>query len=520
MYLSVLSIFLSPIRHFKWFLLSTWRQCHATLKFVGLRLARLRYFEYITGTGRVREEWENEQLSKFLESVWSRHDEAIYKSIVELVKLQLRSSSRLGKTAQSMLKVTGGDIATIDAFRPCLPGGCDIQVDRTVSNLHYIHATLPSDSPTIRVALIPFVSEANPRWAEARIQELLRDAMHQPHLEPALLTLEKGDTQLVLDYLQEELDISRNTLTAVVTNKTERQKLCRLVDQMSRARDMFPRTFFIPGLSCNGNNKVSLGTYSDLYAPRRHGVRLAVKHLHLDALDAASMAHRRMAFWHDALMWRQLWHPNIVPIEGIDRDNFPTRVAIVLPWFENGNILDFIRPIHPKPSLPQLHQWITDIARGLEYLHSESTIHGAIRGRNVLVDSSGHACLTDFGIEVTTYFGEVSEVASQEAWWYSPELIIRNTRGAPGRFTYESDVFAFAVLCTEIFTCERPFSGMVDTVRRDLVARGGRPDRPLSLAGDRMGDHLWSLLQQCWAQIPEDRPNVATILQLMEGTAH
>lgn len=46
----------------------------------------------------------------------------------------------------------------------------------------------------------------------------------------------------------------------------------------------------------------------------------------------------------------------------------------------------------------QVLQLALDIARGLEFLHSERIVHGALRPSNVMLEASGAAKLADYGL--------------------------------------------------------------------------------------------------------------------------
>lgn len=43
------------------------------------------------------------------------------------------------------------------------------------------------------------------------------------------------------------------------------------------------------------------------------------------------------------MIWRQLCHPNILPLFGIDESTFRPRLAMVSPWMGNGNILTYLQ---------------------------------------------------------------------------------------------------------------------------------------------------------------------------------
>ena len=111
---------------------------------------------------------------------------------------------------------------------------------------------------------------------------------------------------------------------------------------------------------------------------------------------------------------------------------------------------------------------LLDVAEGLNYLHANHTTHGDLKGvgsrstlfspplitldqPNILVDHSGHACLTDFGFaSVVRGLSSilVTNVQGYTARWAAPEVL-----GNGGRSTREADVFAFAMVVVEVSPC-------------------------------------------------------------------
>ena len=110
------------------------------------------------------------------------------------------------------------------------------------------------------------------------------------------------------------------------------------------------------------------------------------------------------------------------------------------------------------------HQ-LSDVAKGLCYLHSCNLIHGDLKGVcgfpksciasplipnqvNVLLDDSGHARLADFGLAtVTQNLDSMQSIELQRgntARWTAPEVL----KG--GRYSKEADVFAFAMVMIEV----------------------------------------------------------------------
>ncbi|EEB91416.1 hypothetical protein MPER_10225, partial [Moniliophthora perniciosa FA553] len=102
-------------------------------------------------------------------------------------------------------------------------------------------------------------------------------------------------------------------------------------------------------------------------------------------------------YLREAIVWRQLRHPNILPCLGLYYlDRSQERICLVSPWMENGNLVQFLRD-SPRDSGNHL-QLMHDIASGLSHLHGLKIIHGDLKGLNILVTQSHRACIADFGL--------------------------------------------------------------------------------------------------------------------------
>ena len=107
-----------------------------------------------------------------------------------------------------------------------------------------------------------------------------------------------------------------------------------------------------------------------------------------------------------------------------------------------------------------------DIAEGLHYLHSRTIVHGDLKGvrdqwslvllrvlmflqPNILVDNTGRARITDFGLATVTQNLDSVRSASGEhghtARWTAPEIL--NEKGSHSK---EADIFSFAMVMIEV----------------------------------------------------------------------
>ncbi|KAJ7233219.1 kinase-like domain-containing protein [Mycena rebaudengoi] len=191
----------------------------------------------------------------------------------------------------------------------------------------------------------------------------------------------------------------------------------------------------------------------------------------------AELRRMRLKFCREALIWQHLRHPYILPMIGIDRNSFSPSLCMVSPWMENGTVLRYLED-HKGANVDRL---LSEIAQGLEYLHSRNIVHGDLRGANILINDKWSACSTDFGLtslsDATTATNSSNRAGSVR--WMAPELL------APDRFghhkfsrTPASDVYAFGCVCLELYTGRSPFADISETAAMFKVINGERPFKP------------------------------------------
>eukprot|EP00026_Physarum_polycephalum_P013127 Phypoly_transcript_13499.p1 GENE.Phypoly_transcript_13499~~Phypoly_transcript_13499.p1 ORF type:complete len:187 (+),score=17.56 Phypoly_transcript_13499:35-595(+) len=91
---------------------------------------------------------------------------------------------------------------------------------------------------------------------------------------------------------------------------------------------------------------------------------------------------------------RTLNHPNIVTF--IDSHETDEYLFYVMEYVEGGSISKLVKKFGPFPESLLAH-YISQVLKGLQYLHSQGVIHRDIKGENVLVTKQGTVKLVDFG---------------------------------------------------------------------------------------------------------------------------
>jgi len=151
---------------------------------------------------------------------------------------------------------------------------------------------------------------------------------------------------------------------------------------------------------------------------------------------------------------------------------------------------------------------------------------------NILVDSFGHARIADFGLTTVTKNQDSLRGATSQrghtAHWTAPELMDEGT------YSKEADIFAFAMVTIEVrcerytvfrvwanrcfvsiqvFTGARPFGNYSSTMAILAIAEGERPPRPKH---PTLTEILWMMIQRCWDQDPQSRPEVPEVLEVLQ----
>ncbi|KAE9403133.1 kinase-like protein [Gymnopus androsaceus JB14] len=294
---------------------------------------------------------------------------------------------------------------------------------------------------------------------------------------------------------------------------TAQQCLIRL----SEASGHFPDALVLQNVELVTSTPVTEGGFADVYRGRHtnykgHTAEVALKVLKLRttsyfSLTTEEIQGREKKFYKEALTWQYLDHENITVFYGIDRNTFPGKQAMVSQWMRHGTILDYMKK--NSPFSQHAISCLSDIAAGLEYLHSHNVVHGDLCGRNILIDKRGRACLTDFGltsfIESDTALKSTRRDGSPN--WTAPELFEPEQFNLPFQRTAASDVYAYACVCYEIWTGgSPPFHNLwPETAVMLKVIAGARPGQPNDILGELMPNELWNIIQLCWTMQPQER---------------
>ncbi|KAF7333427.1 Protein kinase domain-containing protein [Mycena venus] len=258
-----------------------------------------------------------------------------------------------------------------------------------------------------------------------------------------LLTYRGAGAQNILDFLQDFLDLDAFSIV--------KPSICKALLRLCRVSGLYPQCFALSGLEKVGE-QVAAGGFGDIWKGVIRGRSVCVKIMRL--FQNADIQALLKEFGREALIWRQLCHPNLLPFFGVYYlDN---RLCLVSPWMEHGNVMQFLGKAPPGTNRLSL---ILDVALGLKYLHAQNVVHGDLKAINILVTPSRRACIADFGLAsianamTLRFTHSTANVKGGTARYQAPELLQGES---PSHFG--SDVYAFACVCYEVGMVPSSFS--------------------------------------------------------------
>ncbi|KAF5345121.1 hypothetical protein D9757_013866 [Collybiopsis confluens] len=293
------------------------------------------------------------------------------------------------------------------------------------------------------------------------------------------------------------------------------RRCLRILRHLSSVHHILPMSLTVVDIRQRDRHPVAGGGFSDIWRGTLGEKLVCLKVLRIvSEPDENVRENIRMRFYSEALIWRQLKHPNILPLLGVNVELFTPSFCLISPWLANKDVISFLKqnPLHNRLSV------FLDIASGLSYLHTKIT-HGDIRGANILVTDDLHCCLADFGLALTTSDSQAWSVATTGTMkgairWMAPELI--DTNGIPDQVlkSPSRDIFALGCTILEILTLQLPFHDQkTDYAVLACLIAGKRPARPKHVW---CPDAIWNIIIRCWVQDPGDRPRAQEVYDALK----
>jgi serine/threonine-protein kinase len=207
----------------------------------------------------------------------------------------------------------------------------------------------------------------------------------------------------------------------------------------------------------------------------------------------------------------RLAHPNIVQVYDAGEAEFNGRQTsyIVMEYVPGGDLKMLIDERGRLPA-PELARLCDEVCAGLAHAHERGVIHRDIKPHNILLDENGHAKVTDFGIARALDTTQATRTGSflGTALYSSPEQLQGH------KVTPKSDVYSLGTTLYQAAAGEPPFFGATPIeIASQHVSKAPVPPRQL---GADVGEGMQTLILDCLAKNPDDRPTAAGVRSRLE----
>ncbi|KAK1216725.1 Rho guanine nucleotide exchange factor, partial [Marasmius sp. AFHP31] len=309
------------------------------------------------------------------------------------------------------------------------------------------------------------------------------------------------DAQEWLDKLQQLTDNSNLNV-----NSQLRSSILTVMIRLSKLSGLHPKGLLLQDVRKLGRHPIAAGGFGDVWKgiigqseSEEQLVCLKVSKVYVKSdLDALfKVCHpwlvkvslhesEEQEYLREAIMWRQLKHRNVLPFLGSFYLKDNSQFCLISPWMENGNLLQYLK-----------------VTRRVDVDH--------IVLLNVLITPEGHACIGDFGLSriadtLALKLTTSTTRAAGTARWLAREVL----DGSSGP-TKESDVYAFACVCYEIFTTLPPFHELGNDAAVILHVMSEKcPTRPAGTP--ELDDGMWNIMEVCWSADSGSRPKATEVL--------
>ncbi|KAG6768391.1 hypothetical protein NC652_019317 [Populus alba x Populus x berolinensis] len=249
------------------------------------------------------------------------------------------------------------------------------------------------------------------------------------------------------------------------------------------------------------------GAHSRLYHGLYKDEPVAVKLIRVPDDDENGNLAIRLEnhFNREVMLLSHLHHPNVIKFVAACRK--PPVYCVITEYLSEGSLRAYLHKLeHKTLSLGKLMTIALDIARGMEYIHSQGVIHRDLKPENVLIDEEFHLKIADFGIACGDAYCDSLADDPGTYRWMAPEMIKKKSYGR------KVDVYSFGLILWEMVAGAIPYEDMTPIQAAfAVVNKNSRPVIPRDCPA-AMG----ALIEQCWSLQPDKRPEFWQIVKVLE----
>lgn len=271
----------------------------------------------------------------------------------------------------------------------------------------------------------------------------------------------------------------------------------------------------LEGIILGGKYKIlrrlGRGGMAEVYLAHQEnlGRDVAIKLMHAFLASEQDFLHR---FKREARAMAAMNHPNIVGVYDFDVYGEST-YYLVMEYISGGTLKDKLAQLAEKGERLPLETAVQigiEVASALEYAHQRNMIHRDVKPANIMINDTGHAILTDFGI-VKLVGGQSMAYTATGALigtpaYMSPEQAL----GKPG--DARSDIYSLGTLLFQMVTGHLPFDA--DTPLAIVMKHVNDPVPSPAAFNPQVPSPLQDIVLKAMAKNPEERYQTAGELEM------
>lgn len=218
-------------------------------------------------------------------------------------------------------------------------------------------------------------------------------------------------------------------------------------------------------------------------------------------------------FEQDALLLRQLQHPNIVRLYEFELDKENKLAFLVMDWVKGRDLRDAIVERQSPYSVQETGRVLEAVSAALHYAHQNEVYHCDVKPSNVLLHEDGRILLTDFGVARRVGY---EDLGGGTPAYMAPEQLLNQPVDA------RTDIYALGVTLYEMLSGgQLPFRGdsptsVGNTTRERIIWEHlNQPPPPLRRFNPLLPPAIEDVILLALRKRPDER--FQTVLALREA---